>query len=437
MRARTKLIRRYLCASAVSVCAGFGAVAQDYTVDSAGLPILNSHASAAGVLYMDFTGGTFSGTTWQPFNNSFSAAEDDPNTYVGSEQVDIYEAWLDVATHFAMFDINVTTVDPNKATTPTGHQIITNKNGGGSANTGVFGFATDGQDQARGVNSIRNGRIRASSITHEFGHILGLNHDNQYDENGNYVAQYDVANDEGVGSLMGIDYGFTSYNVSRFSSWQQTLTLSNQTPQDDRAVIAAKLIAKYNEFTGDNYTGDGYRLDEHGNTIGTATALQLNNGEAAGEGLINVSSSTTGIIERLSDGDMFSINWGGGDLSVTAEAVRSVASGAEYALEYASSLGMLLSLYDDQGQLLDQDGGNAEDRSGTGLVDITFSNDVDASLSVTDLSAGTYYFAVTSLGDYDDLGAYTLELSGVTVPEPNALAVLLGGAVLLLRRQRG
>lgn len=428
--------RRYLCALALTSCVGLTTTGQDYAVDATGLPILNSHAGAVGVLYLDFNGGTFGGTTRGSFNNTFSSAEDDPTTFFGSERTDIYDAWLDVAAHFAMFDINVTTVAPDKTTTPTGHQLIYNSTGGGSANTNVFGFATDAADQARGVNSSRNLRNRATSITHEFGHILGLNHDNEYDEQGNYVAAYDTASADGIGSLMGIDYGIDSNTVSRFSSWQQSLTLSNATPQDDRAVIAAKLIAKYNEFTGNAYAGDGYRPDEHGNTENVATTLTLSHDGDAGNGLLNVSAETTGIIERLADIDMFELDWAGGDLSVTAEAVKSVASASKFTLEYASSLGMLLSLYDGQGQLIAQDGGTAEDRSGTGLLDITFSNDVDATVSATNLAAGTYYLAVESLGEYDDVGAYTLDLSGQTVPEPRSLCLLLGGVALLFRRRR-
>lgn len=439
MSASSYPIRRYLCALALSSCPGL-AVAAQYAVDSNGLPILNSLPGATGVLYMDFTGGTFSGTTWDPFNNTHSTAEDDPSTYVGSERADIYDAWRDVATHFAMFDLNITTVEPNKATTPTGHQLIVNKSGGGSANSNVFGLATDAPDQARAVNSAINMRNRATSITHEFGHILGLAHHNQYDANGDYVAQYESVSAEGVATLMGIDYGSTGSSVSRFASWQKGIAYGNTTtnikgtPQDDRAVIAAKLIATYNAFTNNTYTGDGYRPDEHGNTFVTATTLQLNNLGPAGNGLNNVNAANTGIIERLTDQDTFSINWLGGDLSVTAEAVRSVASSSDYALEYASSLGMRLALYDDQGQLIDQDGGNTLERPG--LVSITSSNDVDATVSANNLAAGIYYLAVTSLGEYDDLGAYTIELTGQAVPEPTSLAVLLGGMAMILRRRR-
>lgn len=435
------LITQSLCFALLLACLGPAAAAQDYAVDATGLPILNSNPDAVGVLYMDFTGGVFNSTTFQPFNNGFSEQENDPNTYFGSERVDIYDAWRDVSTHFAMFDINVTTVDPDKTVTPTGHQIIYNSTGGGSANTNVFGLATDAPDQARSVNSSRNMRNRTTSITHEFGHVLGLNHHNEYDEQGNYTAQYIGMDDDHIASLMGIDYGAQAPQIARFSSWQQGRTLSNQTPQDDRSIITNKLIETYNAFTGNTYTGDGYRRDEHGNTRANATWLTLNNDGPASTDLINVSASATGIIERLTDTDMFRLQFNGGDLTATAEAVTTVASGSDYVVEYASSLGMLLSLYDSDGQLIAQDGGTPESRTGTGLADITFANDVDATVSLTDLQAGTYFLGVSSLGEYDDVGAYTLELTGVEstltlIPEPSSLLALLATTSLLLRRRR-
>jgi len=439
-------IKQSLRVALLLACLGSAAAAQDYAVDAAGLPILSSNPGAVGALYMDFTGGTFNGTTWDQFNNSHSQQENDPNTFVGSEQQDIYDSWQDVATHFAMFDINVTTVDPDKTVTPTGHQLLVNKNGGGSANTNVFGMPTDGQDQARGVNSIINVRNRTSSISHEFGHILGLNHHNQYDAQGDYVTQYESVDDNGIVSMMGKDHGAED-GVARFASWQLGRSLGHPTNnikgtlQDDLDFIAQKLTDTYDAFTDGAYSasgGDGYRPDEHGNTLGSATTLTLNNQGPAGTDQINVTAAITGIIERVTDTDMFRLNWNGGDFTVTAEAVRTVQTGADYN-EYASSLGMLLSLVDSQLGVIDSDGGTPQDRSGTGLVDINFFNDVDATLTVTDLAAGTYYLAVDSLGEYDDIGAYTLELSGVEstlIPEPSSLLALLATTGLLLRRRR-
>lgn len=173
------------------------------------------------------------------------------------------------------------------------------------------------------------------------------------------------------------------------------------TPQDDIAVITNTLITTYNAFPGGTYTGDGFRPDEHGGTIGSATALTLSTSEGTTNG------SATGIIERYTDTDMFSFNWAGGDLSMTAEAVKNVAASPEY----GSLLGMDLTLYDSSGAVVAQD-----------LT--SFESDVISIVSVSSLASGTYYFEVKSSGSYDDLGAYTLDFTGTAPPiEPARLTI--------------
>jgi hypothetical protein len=374
----------FLAGLGLSIAVASPVWAQTYAVDATGLPILNSLDSARGVAYIDFNGGVY----WSgPTRNGYDL-DGDASTFNAAEQEDIYNAWFDVSTHLAMFDINVTTVAPNKSTTPTAHIVITPDISGGAAYVGTFGYTTSA---ATGYNNSGHVRSRTTAITHEFGHILGAYHQDAY----NPYVEYRGTDSDNIAPIMGRDF------AGKFSSWQDGFTGTNMVPQDDLEVISDRLISRYNIFPGGPYNGDGFRPDEHGGSLGSATALSL---QLDGS---SITSSGTGIIERSDDIDFFSIDWTGGDLMMTAEAVKNRAASPEY----ASSLGMDLFMYNSVGSQI------AQDLSGS-------ANDVEASISVTDLSAGTYYFAVESAGAYDDLGAYTLDLNGTAPPaEPMRLTV--------------
>ncbi len=380
-----------------------------------GMPILHSNPDAAGAAFIDFDGGTWSSTTYLPYGSD--------STFSAQEAKDIYNAWLDISTHFAMFDINVTTVQPDKWTTPTAHVLISPSMSGGAANTNVYG---NKEVNARGANEASDATNRTTGITHELGHIMGLNHQSSYDANGVKTASYRGTDAYNRAPIMGVDF------AGKFSHWANgTSSVSSTTIQNDLQVLANNIVAKANSFANNTYTGDGYRIDEHGNTRPAATPLDISSATPSGANYL-LTFNSTGIIERYSDTDMFAFNWAGSpsgqSVSFVAEAVKNVAASPLY----GSSLGMILSVYNSQGLLLGQ---NPMSDPADALANLTLANLTDA---------GTYYLSVQSHGEYEDLGAYTLQFSGVTteilapplIPEPTSLALLGLGGLFIVRRRR-
>ena len=397
------------------------------TLAANGLPILNSNANAIGSAYIDFDGGF-----WNDPNNIFGAysTDSDGATFNTSEQEDIYRIWLDVATHFAMFDINVTTVAPDKTVTPTAHLLITNDfQGAGAANRGAFGNNT-GQG-ARGAVCSGTAINRSGAVSHELGHIIGLRHQSAFDENGNRIQIYRGADEWDRGAIMGGD------TVGKFIGWTNG-RVPNGSDQFDVEFVSDTLITTYNDFTGDTYTGEGFREDDHGVNRGGSTSLVV----------APVDVFAEGIIERYDDVDGFKFKWLGGDFHAFVEGDRNVAA----IPEFASSLGMNLEL---------------TKRNGT-FVDIDLSadpGDTDAELFIANLASGQYILNVSSAGDIEDLGTYNLwvnpaqlptstsapltslavfdgpqgagDVLFAAVPEPSSLALLGIGGLMLIRRRRG
>ncbi len=309
-----------------------------------GLPELNSLPGAPAALYLDFDGEG---------SNAAYDVDGNPATFNATEAATITEAWRQISVYFSMFDLNVTTVKP---TVPFAWHVSSPSITGGYSYVGVFPNSSP-----QSFNNDGDARSRVSGIAHELGHNLGLNHQSEYDLLGNKTKEYSSGYDALHGPIMGVDY---AQSVHKWFIGHPSNSASAL--QDDVAVIAA-VVKRYQKAGG-----DGFRADDFGGTLATATPL------AGVEGM----RTTDGIIERMSDVDMFSFTTDGGTTFVSA--IPTKPSGADIKVEIFDASGVLVAASD----------------GGTNNQELT-----------VPLGSGTWYVSVSSHGDYGDLGMYELAVN--------------------------
>jgi hypothetical protein len=316
-----------------------------------GIPALHSLPGAPAAVYLDFGGETLpNGTRLRAYDE-----DGDPNTFTAAEQASIREAWRQTAAYFAVFKVDVTTVRP---TGPFAWAVISPDIGGGYSSVGTFP-ATSPQS----FLSADDARWRQSAIAHEVGHQFGLSHQSDYDLRGKKTNEYSSGYDPLHGPIMGVDYagvvhkwflGHPSYSPSEL--------------QDDIARIASAL----RPYTG----GDGFRADDFGGTIATATPMSWASSDPP-------RMSISGVLERLDDVDAFSFT-----TSVMGryqiEVNRDTPSGVHAKFAIYTGNGTLIAAKDGP------------------------TNDQQLTLDLSPFT--TYYLLVSSHGDYGDVGAYNVEV---------------------------
>lgn len=267
--------------------------------------MLESKPGATKTIYLDFNGGTVSGTGWNAYSTPsgapiiaapYSITPPADTSFTDAELTQIQQAWQVVAEDYAPFDVNVSTKPPapgaidrsGPADLTYGTRVLITDAGPICSCGGVAYVDTFSETNPDGAyhqpawvytrGSGTSGKTLGEAASHEAGHNLGLHHDGTTSP----VSPYYTGSSPWA-PIMGAAY---NQPVSQFSKHEYAG--ANNTAEDDLAVISTYLAV---------------RADDHANTAVGATPLS--------------STPVDGVIATRTDTDAFTFV-AGGTTTITA-----------------------------------------------------------------------------------------------------------------------
>lgn len=268
------------------------------TYDATGLPLLETDPGAPVALFLDYNGGVYQPSGANPRTFRGYSRDADFATFNAAERADIVASVAFVRRYFAMFDVNVTTIDAVRAATGKwGWILITEDVSGGLGVLGNRSIGTEpGAMSYAGASTVRSENYdKSRRLAHELGHNFLLQHSGVWD-NGTFYKWEDWPQwDKVYGPIMG--GGGYGQRVGWANGHHEGDPL---TLQDDMEVIRQRIIKVGGR-------GDGWRKDD----FAEATPAPLCKQGAA--------RRRDGVLERPDDVDVFGLSWGGGDLRLTVE----------------------------------------------------------------------------------------------------------------------
>ncbi len=381
---------------------------------------LHSNPSATKTIYLDFDGNTTTGTSW---NSSYGvdpiespAYDPDGNgpAFTNNELSRIQRIWHRVAEDYAPFDLNVTTEDPGEAAlvnsgggdTKWGVRVVITVDEFASCGCGGFAYidSFNWNYQSQGASDTPVFVFNSSEIgvsgasTHEAGHALGLSHDgtngtNPVQPSANYYNGHG-SGETGWGPIMGSGYysNVTTWDLGEYFGANNGGGSANygEGPDD------IDLITTLNGF--------GFRSDDHGDSIGSASEVTYLGPNGTNPSLVDV--GLFGVIEDRNDRDFIDFETGTGLVNLRIDSycgriwISDGAGGFTSVVE--TTLFNQANWPDNQGSNLDIEATLFDSQGGI----VATSNPAGLSAEFTDLNLAA--------------GRYTIRLDGVGVGNPGS-----------------
>jgi hypothetical protein len=337
------------------------------------IPVYNSYPAASATIYLDFDGQYLEGTSWN-YSGPLTLG---PSNMTNDQITEIFNR---VAEDYRPFNINITTDSAKYWSAPVTQRMrviftVTSDWYGSAGGVSYVNSFTWGDNTPCFVfTALLNYRTKyvAEAASHEAGHTLGLNHQSAYDLSCNKLDEYNAGKGSGEiawAPIMGVGY------YRNFTLWHNgSNPWGCSSYQDDLSIITS------------TSNGFGYRSDDYSNNA---------NGGATQANFVNNRFSIAGVIETITDKDVFKFTMPVNGVFHLDANPYNVGTG-----DNGSDLDVNLELLS-----------NGQNVVGTYNPDLLLNATID-----TTLNAGTYFLRVQSSGnvyapDYASLGSYTLTAS--------------------------